>query len=110
MAECNPVYMTGARAELSLNQPDTMLLGSTGIQLYEAITGFLMFLSQWTRYDITYAVNPLARAMSKQFELHMTGSEHLLRYLNGDMGLAITYQDRVFRNYGVLRWEPGKQP
>ena len=33
MAECNPVHTTGAGAESSLKQPDTMLLDSTGIQL-----------------------------------------------------------------------------
>ena len=60
MAEYNTVHTTGAGAELSLKQPDTILLDSTGIQLYQAITGSLMFLSQCARYDITYAVNQLA--------------------------------------------------
>ena len=45
VAEFNPAHTTGAGAELSLKQPETMLLDSTGIQLYQAITGSLMFLS-----------------------------------------------------------------
>lgn len=62
-----------------------------------------MFLSQCTRYDITYAVNQLARAMSKPSKLHMTAGKHLFRCLKGDK----TYvpgnhvQDRVLRNGGV---------
>ena len=100
MAECNPVHTTGAGAELSLKQPDTMLLDSAGIQLYQAITGSLMFLSQCTRYDITYAVNQLARAMRKPSKLHMTSAKHLLRYLIGDMDLAITYKTGCFEMTG----------
>ena len=46
MAEYNPVHTTGAGAEVFLKQPDTMLLDATGIQLYQAITGSLSFLSQ----------------------------------------------------------------
>ena len=45
MAEYNPVRTTGAEAESSLKQPDTMLLDSSGIQPIQAITGSLMFLS-----------------------------------------------------------------
>ena len=43
-----------------------------GIKPYQVITGSLMFLSQCTPYDITYAVNQLARAMNKPSKLHMT--------------------------------------
>ena len=75
MAEYNPVHTTGAGAESFLKQSDTMLLDSTGIELYQAITGSLMFLSQCTRYDIIYTVNQLARAMSKSFKLHMTAAK-----------------------------------
>ena len=99
MAKCNPVPTTGAGAELS-KQPDTMLLDSTSIQLYQAITGSLRFLSQCTRYDITYAVNQLARAMSKPSKPHMAAAKYLLRYVKGDMGLAITYKTGCFEMTG----------
>lgn len=52
MTECNPVHTTGAGAELPLSQPDTTLLNSTNVQLYQAITGSLMFLSQCTLYGV----------------------------------------------------------
>ena len=101
MAECNPVGTTGAEAELVLKHPDMIRLDSTGIQPYQAITGSLMFLSQCTHYDITYAVNQLPRAMNEPSKVHMTAAkEHLLLYLKGDMGLAITYTIWIFELAG----------
>ena len=88
-AGCNPVHTTGAGADLSVDQPDDLLLDPTGTELYQSITGSLMFLSQCSRYDITYSVNQLARAMSKPSKLHMTAAMHLLRYLKGNMSLAL---------------------
>ena len=60
MAGCNPVHPTGAGTERSTDQPDDLLLDSQRTELCQSITGSLMFLSQCTRYDITYAVNQLA--------------------------------------------------
>ena len=51
-----------------------------------------MFLSQCTCCDITYGVNQLARAMSKPSKLHMTAAKHLVRFLKGNMSLALTYK------------------
>ena len=59
-----------------------------------------MFLSQYTRYDITYAVNQMARAMSKPSKLPMTAAKHLLRYLKGNMPLALTYKTGRFKLTG----------
>ena len=110
MAECNPVHTTGAGAELSLKQPDMMLLDSTGIQRYQAIMGSLMFLSQCNRYDITYAVNQLARAMSKPSKLHTTAAKHLLSCLKGDMGLVITHKTRYLKMTGYCDASWGNNP
>ena len=60
-----------------------------------------MLLSEYTRYDITYAVNQLARAMNKPFKLHMTAAKHLLRYLDRGMGLLITYKTGCFEMMGI---------
>ena len=78
MAGCNPVHMTEAVAEFSLEQPYDTLLDPTGTELCQSATRPLIFLSQRTRYDITYAVNQLARAMSKPSKLHMTAAKRLL--------------------------------
>ena len=51
-----------------------------------------MCLGQVTRYDIGYAVNQLAWAMSKPSKAHMVAAKHLLRYLAGTTNFAITYK------------------
>ena len=51
-----------------------------------------MCLGQVTRYDIGYAVNQLARAMSKPSKAHMAAAKHLLRYLAGTTNFATTYK------------------
>ena len=56
-----------------------------------------MYLGQVTRYDILYAVNQLARAMSKPFKAHMAEAKHLLRYLAGTTNFSITYKCGGFK-------------
>ena len=97
MAGGNPVHTTGADAGVSIDQLDDLLLDPTGTEFYQSITGSLLLLSQCTCYDITYSVNQLARAMSKPYKLHMTAAKHLLRYLKGNMPLALTYRTGCFQ-------------
>ena len=84
-----------------------MLLDSTGIQLYQAITGSLLFSNQCNRFDITYAVKQLARVTNKPSKLHMTDAKHLFRHLKGDMGPVITYKTVSFETTGFFdaSWE-----
>ena len=56
-----------------------------------------MCLGQVTRYDIGYAVNPLARAMPKPSKAHMAAAKHLLRYLAGTTDFVITYKRESFK-------------
>ena len=56
-----------------------------------------MYLGQVTRYDIGYAVNQLARAMSKPSKAHMAAAKHLLRYLAETTNFAITYKRGGFK-------------
>ena len=78
MAQCDPVRTMGASAELFLKQPDTMLLDSTGIQPYQAITRSLMLLRY---FDITYAVNQPLPAINEPSRLYMTSAKHLELYI-----------------------------
>ena len=59
---------------------------------FQAITGSVMCLGQVTRYDIGYAVNQLAWAMSKPSKAHMAAAQHLLGYLAGTTNFATTYK------------------
>ena len=97
MKGCNPAYTPGVGPELSLNQPEENLLNEEEKRRYQAITGAVMYLAQVTRYDILYAVNQLARAMSKPAKAHMGAVKHLLRYLAGSTDFSITYKQGGFR-------------
>ena len=71
MKGCNLTYNPGVGPGLSLNQPEEKLLNEEEKRRYQSITGAGMYLAQVTRYDILYAVNQLARAMSKPAKAHM---------------------------------------
>ena len=47
--------------------------------------------------DSLYAVNQVARAMSKPSKAHTAAAKHLLRYLAGTVDFAITYKQGCFK-------------
>ena len=56
-----------------------------------------MYLAQVSRYNILYAVNQLARTMSKPSKSHMGVAKHVLRYLAGSVNFPITYRRGGFK-------------
>ena len=90
MTNCNVAFTPGVGLEISLDQPADILLDEQGKQLYQSIAGALMYLAQILQYDILYAVNQLARAMSKPSKAHMGAAKHELRYLVGSVNFPIT--------------------
>ena len=56
---------------------------------YLSVIGALMYLGNYTRPDIAFSVNLLARYSSASTKRHWNGIKHILRYLRGisDMGL-----------------------
>ena len=62
MENCKPSSIPGTGSELSTEQPAETLLNTEQTQIYQAITGSVMYLAQITRYDAMYAVCQLARA------------------------------------------------
>ena len=92
MKGCNPAYAPGVRLKFSLNQPEEKLLNEEEKQRYQAITKAVMYLTQFTRYDVFYAVKQLARDMSEPAKSHMEVAKHLLRYLVGSTDFSITYK------------------
>ena len=97
MTNCNVAFTPGVGPEISLDQPVDGLLDEQGKQRYQSITGALMYLAQISRYDILYAVNQLARAMSKPSKAHMGAAKHVLRYLAGSVNFPITYKRGDFK-------------
>ena len=72
---------------LTLDQPEENSLNKEGKRRFQAITGSVMYLGQVTRYDIGYAVNQLARVVSKPSKPHMAAVKYLIRYLAGQRTL-----------------------
>ena len=56
---------------------------------YLSAIGALIYLANYTRLDIAFSVNLLARYGSTLTKRHWNGIKHILRYLHGtsDMGL-----------------------
>jgi hypothetical protein len=60
-------------------------------KLYASIVGSIMYLSNFTRPDLTYSVNQLCRYMSKPSQHHLSMAYHLLSYVNYTLDYGITY-------------------
>lgn len=65
-----------------------------------------MYLVQVSRYDTLFAVNQLARALSKPSIAHMTAVKHLLRYLAGPVTSTFFKGQRFkFTGYSDANWD-----
>ena len=110
MEGCSPAYTPGVGLEMSLKQPEEKLLNEKEKRRYQAITGAVMYFALVTRYDILYAVNQLARVMSKPAKAHMGAAKHLLHYLAGSKDFYITYKQGGFRLAAFLDANWGNNP
>jgi hypothetical protein len=61
-------------------------------QEYQEHVGSLLYLSVYTRPDLCFAVNQLAKHMSNPGEVHWTALRRCLRYLKGTATFGITYK------------------
>ncbi|KAI0993762.1 hypothetical protein K3495_g14422 [Podosphaera aphanis] len=68
------------------------ILEDEDASLYRQIVGSVLYLSNGTRPDISYAVGQLARFMSNPNSNHLSMAKHLLRYLNGNRSQGIMYK------------------
>ena len=69
---------------------DEELLG-TEVPYLSAI-GALMYVANFTRPDIAFAVNLLARHSTVPTKCHWTGVKNIFRYLQGTIDLGLFYQ------------------
>lgn len=92
MADCRPSPTPEACQTDSAHQPDQSLLCRADIQLYQEITGALMFCATSCRPDISHAVNMLARRMATPRACDMTAARRVLRYLKGAAHLGLLFK------------------
>jgi hypothetical protein len=78
----------------SVDEDDESLLEGDEITVYRQIVGSVLYLSNNTRPDTSYAVGQLARFMSKPAAIHLQMCKQLLRYLAGMIEVGITYSSR----------------
>ena len=91
MSECKSVS-TPLPLNLDLSLKDSPEVVDTELQgEYRAIIGSLMYLYQWTRPDLGFAVTFLSRYLHRPGVKHMMAAKHTLRYLQGTKTLGIRY-------------------
>ena len=90
MGNCNSTHTPGVGSELFLDQPEEKLLSNENKQLFQIITGSVIYLGQVTRYGILYSAHQLARTVAKPSKAPKTAAKHLLYYLAGTTGFATT--------------------
>jgi transposase InsO family protein len=76
---------------LEPDEKSGQLLSTEGQAKYQSIVGALLYASNMTRLDITYAVNILARYTHTPYEAHLQAAMHVLRYLKGTPGLGLMF-------------------
>jgi hypothetical protein len=91
MSDCNSVK-TPLPRDMNLSLMDSPDEVDPKLQsMYRAIVGSLMYLYQWTRPDLGFAVTFLSRYLHKPGEKHLLAAKHVLRYLKGTTDLGIRY-------------------
>ncbi|KAI0991127.1 hypothetical protein K3495_g17060, partial [Podosphaera aphanis] len=95
MNECNPrsVPLPPKTILRKTQDEDTWrCLYGDEAALYRQIVGAVLYLSNGTRPDISYAAGQLARFMSAPNSHHLEMAKHLLRYLKGTRNFGIKYK------------------
>ena len=91
MENCNP-KTTPLDVDVNLSLQDCPEEVDPELQRnYRELVGSLIYLYQWTRPDIGYAVTFLSRYLHKPGEKHWAQARNVLRYLKGTQDYGIHY-------------------
>ena len=60
-------------------------------EMYQSCVGSLLYLSTWSRPDITYAVNKVSQYCANPFTEHWTAVKRILRYLKGTINYGLVF-------------------
>ena len=61
------------------------------VERYHHLVGTLLYLCTWTRPDLVFATNQLAKFSHDPHQKHMDAARRVLRYLKGTKEMGITY-------------------
>ena len=59
--------------------------------LYQSAVSSLLYLSMWTRPDITYTVTNVAKFCPNPLKEHWNAVKHIMRFLKGTMDYGLCY-------------------
>jgi hypothetical protein len=91
MADCKPT-LTPMEPGLHLLDSDRPLVPDPILRhSYQEIVGTLQYLCTFTRPDLVFATNQLAKHMSNPGKVHMDAAHRVLRYLKGTAHYGLTY-------------------
>ena len=97
MAKCNPVKAPcESSAHLHKRTSDEE---SANGELYRQMIGSLMFLAQYARPDIAYAVSALSQFNKDPSIHHFRAVKHLLRYIQATKDLSIVFDNNNYSTF-----------
>ena len=70
--------------------------------LYQSAVGSLLYLLNWTKPDITYAVNTVAKCSSNPAQAHWTAIKQIIKYIKGISGFGIRYAKGINTEHSWL--------
>ena len=104
MQDCNPVA-TPMEAGYMITKTECPEHPDEARRLkYQEITGSLQFLVQWTRPDLAFATNELAKVNSNPAAEHLAVAMRVLRYLKGTAHLGLTYTRDLDNPNQLIGW------
>lgn len=91
MLDCNP-RAAPLDAHYTVSKDDCPKVPDPARRLkYQEIVGSLQYLVQWTRPDLAFSTNELAKVSNNPSEGHLKDAYQVLRYLKGSANLGLTY-------------------
>ena len=71
---------------------------------YQHLVGTLLYLTVWTRPDLVFATQQLAKWSHDPHKKHMIAGMSVLLYLKGSQDVGITYTRRLSNANRLLVW------
>ena len=104
MTDCNP-SVTPLEPGTRLLIADRPAVVDVARRLeYQKITGSIQFLATWTRPDLQFSANELAKHCSNPGSKHLDACYRVLRYIKGTRSLGITYTRNLPDANRLLIW------